>query len=154
MDAWDAAGVSAIGAARETLQPAKPLACNAAGDLCVLQSAHGLLGVPVLRVELRFEAGRLAESRIDLDERNFAAMLAALTSRYGPGEDHHYVARAGMAGELTAGVMLWQLKGAAIIAEQYAGKITRSRITVGSEQALAARVSEIASRPPGLRRDL
>ena len=146
--------IERIGASRVALASVLPADC---ADVCLLPSPAGeaLPGIPASRAELRFADGVLQRVDIVFDEARYATAIAALQARFGPGEDRHYRARAGMgAAELVAGVMLWRGADLVIVAEQFAGKINRSRLRYGTPRAMHETLEEITARPVGARRDL
>lgn len=142
-----------IGTPRSALSGASPAEC---ADVCVLASPSGevLPGVTVFRADLRFAGGALDQVEVVFDEARYEAAIAELQKRFGPGEDRHYRARAGMgAAELIAGVMVWRRDDLVIVAEQFAGKIDRSRLRFGTPRAMREMLDDIAARPVGARRD-
>lgn len=142
-----------IGAAHGALAHLLPADCMA---VCALTSPAGevLPGVIASRAELHFDDGLLQRVDVVFDEAQYEAAIAALQARFGAGEDRHFRARAGMgAAELIAGVMLWRRADLIIVAEQFAGKIDRSRLCYGTPRAMRATLEEITARPVGARRD-
>jgi hypothetical protein len=154
-DAWDTLGPSRIGEQEEKIVGAVGLQCReeAASRVCTADAAR-FAGVPVTRIEARFRAGALASVSVHLGEVHYAALLGALHVRLGESEDRSYRARAGMAGEFDAGVKLWTLDHAAVVLEQFAGRITRSGLTFGDAASMASMLEEKRSYPPGAWRDL
>jgi hypothetical protein len=154
-DAWDALGPSRIGEQEERILDAVGLQCReeAALRVCAADAAR-FAGVPVTRIEARFRAGTLASVSVHLAEAHYAALLGALRTRLGEPEDRSYRARAGMAGEFEAGVKLWTRDDAAVVLEQFAGRITRSGLTFGDAASMAPVLDEKRSYPPGAARDL
>lgn len=151
-DALAPFAIERIGAPRNAL----PLPADCAA-VCVLSPAAGevLPGIAANRAELRFVDGLLHSVDVVFDEARYAAAIEGLQSRFGPGEDRHYRARAGMgAAELVAGVMLWRRADLVIVAEQFAGRISRSRLRYGTPAAMRELLEEITARPVGARRDL
>jgi len=153
-DAWEALGPARIGSARAEVEVNVPLQCEATACVPTAGALTQVAGVPAQYVELRFEGGRLAQVTIRLAEQHYAALLETLRHRLGPGADHSYQARAGMAGEFVAGVFLWSSPGVVLVLEQFAGKITRSHLVYGTPQALADLVRAKTATPRGTRRDL
>jgi hypothetical protein len=153
-DAWEALGPARIGAARADVEANVPLQCEAMLCVPVAGALTRVAGVPVQYVELRFDGGRLAQVTIRLAEQHYAALLETLREKFGPGADHSYQARAGMAGEFVAGVFLWSGPEVVLVLEQFAGKITRSELVYGTPQALADLVRAKTATPRGARRDL
>ena len=97
---------------------------------------------------------RLSKVRVIFSDLQYPTLLRFLTDGFGDGEDHSYIARAGMAGEFIAGVYLWHHAGVSVVLEQYAGKIDRGALSYGSESAMAEVVRKMTSYPRGARRDL
>lgn len=153
-DPWAALGPARIGAARAEIEARTPLHCQAA--VCVPPGAAPthFAGVPVQRVELHFEGERLAKVTILLGEQHYTALRDALRTRFGEGADHSFLARAGMAGEFAAGVVVWSRPELALVLEQYAGKIDRSRLVYGTPEALAELVRAKTAIRRGTLRDL
>ena len=111
-------------------------------------------GLRVDTIELVFEGARLTKVIVMLSDQYYEALLRQLADRFGPGEDRSFRARAGMSGELMAGVYLWRIDAVRLVLEQFAGKIDRSSLVYGTDAALADLVREKTSYPPGTRRDL
>jgi len=153
-DAWDALGPAAIGASRAQLETRVALQCQA--DVCrpAAGAADRFAGVPIERIDLAFDAERLARVTVRFGTQHYERVLDAVRERFGEGADHSYLARAGMAGEFAAGVFVWSGPGLALVLEQYAGKITRAQLVYGTPQALAALVRDKTATPRGARRDL
>ena len=154
-DAWDALGPSRIGEREDTILGAVGLQCReeAALRVCAADAAR-FAGVPITRIEARFRAGTLTSVSVHLPEVHYAALLGALRTRLGEPEDRSYRARAGMAGEFEAGVKLWTRGDAAVVLEQFAGRITRSGLTFGDAASMAPMLDDKRSYPPGAARDL
>jgi hypothetical protein len=153
-EAWDALGPSAIGIRRAQLEARAVLQCQA--DTCrpAPGAADRFAGAPIERIDLAFDADRLARVTVRFDTQDYERVLNAVRERFGEGADHSYLARAGMAGELAAGVFVWSGPDLALVLEQYAGRITRSQLVYGTPQALAALVRDKTATPRGARRDL
>jgi hypothetical protein len=153
-DAWEALGPGAIGVSRAQLESMTALRCQA--DTCrpVPGAADRFAGAPIERIDLAFDADRLARVTVRFDTQHYERVLNAVRGRFGEGADHSYLARAGMAGEFAAGVFVWSGPDLALVLEQYAGKITRSQLVYGTPQALAALVRDKTATPRGARRDL
>ncbi|HXV08576.1 MAG TPA: hypothetical protein VD791_11140 [Burkholderiales bacterium] len=153
-DAWETLGPGAIGAGRAELETRLALHCQA--DTCrpAAGTADRFAGVPVERIDLAFDADRLARVTVRFDTQHYERVREAVRDRFGEGADHSYLARAGMAGEFAAGVFVWSGPGLALVLEQYAGKITRSQLVYGTPRALAALVRDKSATPRGARRDL
>ena len=157
-DAWDVLGPARMGAAFDELSQQVALTCS--GDAERRACAAGFqmpivfAGVPVNRIEAGFDGARLVKVTVVLGEQQYQGLLYALTTRYGEGEDRSFVARAGMAGEFLAGVYLWRKGGVSLVLEQYAGKIDRSALSYGSEQAMAELIRKTTAYPRGAHRDL
>lgn len=142
-----------VGASRGALAQLLPADCM---SVCTVTSPNSevLPGLIASRAELYFDDGVLQRVDVVFDEAQYAAAIAVLQARFGAGEDRHFRARAGMgAAELIAGVMLWRHTDLVIVAEQFAGKIDRSRLRYGTPRAMRASVEEITARPVGARRD-
>jgi len=153
-DVFDSLGPAALGATRDAVETQLPLHCQAVVCVPSAAAAAHVAGVPVQRVELRFDDGRLAQVTILLSEQHYAALRDAMRARFGEGADHSFHARAGMAGEFVAGVVVWARPELALVLEQYAGKIDRSRLVYGTPAALAELVRAKTATRPGTRRDL
>jgi len=157
-DAWEALGPMRIGGAFDQIASNAALTCNddAAQRVCASVPAAPVTfgGVRARNIEAVFVDARLSKVTISFSVAEYEALLSLLTDRFGDGEDRSYLARAGMAGEFTAGVYLWRMAGAIVVLEQYAGKIDRTMLTYGSEPAMAKAVRKVTSYPRGARRDL
>lgn len=130
------------------------LQCQA--DMCrpAADAVSRFAGAPVERIDLTFDADRLARVTVRFGTQQYERVLDAVRERFGAGADHSYQARAGMAGEFAAGVFVWSRPDLALVLEQYAGKITRSQLVYGTPQALADLVRDKTATPRGARRDL
>lgn len=153
-DAWEVLGPGAIGAGRAQLEARVALHCQADACRPAAGVADRFAGVPVERIDLAFDADRLARVTVRFDAQHYERMREAVRDRFGEGADHSYLARAGMAGEFAAGVFVWSGPDLALVLEQYAGKITRSQLVYGTPRALAAVVRDKTATPRGARRDL
>lgn len=153
-DAWDVLGPAAIGAARERLETQVALRCQALVCRPAPEALSRFAGAPAERIELAFDADRLARVTVRFDTRHYEQVLDAVRRRFGDGADHSYQARAGMAGEFAAGVFVWSRTDLALVLEQYAGKITHAQLAYGTPQALAELVRAKTATPRGARRDL
>jgi hypothetical protein len=153
-DAWDALGPGAIGASREQLEAKLPLQCQAQVCRPAADAANRFAGAAVERIELAFDADRLARVTVRFGTQHYERVLGAVRQRFGEGADHSFQARAGMAGEFAAGVFVWSRPDLALVLEQYAGKITRSQLVYGTPQALAGLLRDKTATPRGARRDL
>jgi hypothetical protein len=154
-DLWDRLGPARIGAAHAQIAESVAMQCtDAAPEKTCLVPAGRFGGVPVDRVEARFRDQRLERVVVRFGEPRYRAMLATLQARLGEAEDRSFRARAGMAGEFAAGVKLWELPAAAVVLEQFAGKIDRSTVSFGTIDAMQALLQQKRSYPPGSARDL
>ena len=157
-DAWNALGPARIGANFDEISRRSSLKCEAQGPrkLCALSSPGGLLfgGVPVARIDVVFQESALEQVRVSLATLRYDALHRVLTGQYGAGEDRSFQAIAGMAGEFEAGVFVWHVGTAAVVLQQYAGKIDRCMLTYGSESSMADLVRKVRAYPRGARRDL
>jgi hypothetical protein len=158
VDAQDVLGPARIGATFEEVSRQAALACEATTErrVCALSSLAPIhfAGLAVTRVEAVFDESRLTRVKVSLDNRRYKDLLADLTARYGEGEDHSFVAIAGMSGDFVAGVHVWRKDTLILVFEQYAGKIDRCALTYGSEASMADLVRKTDSYPRGARRDL
>ena len=157
-DVWEALGPMRIGGGFDQITSNTALTCNddAAQRICVSAPATLVAfgGVRARTIEAVFVDARLSKVTASFNVAEYEALLDLLTDRFGAGEDRSYLARAGMAGEFTAGVYLWHHAGVSIVLEQYAGKIDRTTLSYGSESAMAKVVRKLTSYPRGARRDL
>lgn len=157
-DAREALGPERIGASYEEVARGAVLACGgeAARRVCTMSSPAPVVfaGVPVTRIEAVFDDSRLEQVRVTLAIKQYEDLLHDLTARYGEGEDHSFLAIAGMSGDFVAGVHVWHTAASSIVLEQYAGKIDRCALTYGTATSLAELVRKANSYPRGARRDL
>jgi hypothetical protein len=157
-DAWDALGPGRIGARFDEIAQGASLACDAQTGhrVCTASSPIPIVfaGLPVQRIEAVFDDSRLERVRVTLGLRRYKELLQILTARFGEGEDHSFLAIAGMGGEFAAGVHVWRTGASSLVLEQYAGKIDRSALTYGSESSMADLVRKVSLYPRGARRDL
>jgi len=156
-DIWDALGPARIGASKAEVTEQLPLSCDASGlaQRCTPAGISGNFdGVAATAIELTFEDARLTKVSVTFSDQYYEALLRQLVARFGTGEDHSFRARAGMGGEFIAGVYLWSLDGIRLVLEQFAGKIDRSALVYGTDEAMADLVREKTAYPPGARRDL
>ena len=156
-DLWGVLDPARIGASKAEISEQLPLKCEPASTVqrCVpARTLTTFAGLRVDTIELVFEDARLTKVVVMLSDRDYEALLGQLADRFGPGEDRSFRARAGMSGELMAGVYLWRIDAVRLVLEQFAGKIDRSSLVYGTDAALADLVREKTSYPPGTRRDL
>lgn len=157
-DAWDALGPGRIGASFDEMAQAVALACDSETGhrVCTVSSQISIVfaGLPVTRIEAVFDDFRLERARVTLGLQRYKGLFQFLTARFGEGEDHSFLAIAGMGGEFAAGVHVWHTGASSLVLEQYAGKIDRSALTYGSESSMADLVRKVSVYPRGARRDL
>jgi len=157
-DAWEALGPTHIGHRFDEITNDISLTCDGstARQLCAMDASATILfgGVPARKIQAVFDDAHLSKVTVIFSDLQYPALLRFLTDRFGNGEDRSYVARAGMAGEFSAGVYLWRQAGVSVVIEQYAGKIDRGALSYGSESAMAELVRKLTSYPRGARRDL
>ena len=111
-------------------------------------------GIGVNSVEARFADQHLAQVTVYLPESRFAAVLPALSARFGEGDDWNVVLRAGMAGQFEDQIRIWETDRFVLVAQQFDGKIDRSSVIYGSPHAMAPLLRQIKSTPRGGLRDL
>jgi hypothetical protein len=156
-DLWDALGPARIGASKAEITEQLPLNCEASGlaQRCTPVGNSGNFdAVAANTIELTFEDARLTKVSVTFGEQYYEALLRRLVARFGPGEDRSFRARAGMGGEFIAGVYLWGVEGIRLVLEQFAGKIDRSALVYGTDEAMADLVREKTAHPAGARHDL
>ena len=157
-DAWDSLGPGRIGATFDEISQDIALACGTQTErrVCAVSSQAPLFfaDMPVTRIETVFEDSRLERVNVTLGNKQYANLFRVLTARYGEGEDHSFVAIAGMGGDFVAGVHVWRTAASSLVLEQYAGKIDRSALTYGSESSMAGLVRKVSAYARGARRDL
>ena len=157
-DAWEALGPGRIGASFDEIAQGIALACDSATGhrVCTvpLQIPIVFAGLPVTRIEAVFDDSRLERARVTLGLQRYKHLLRILTARFGEGEDHSFLAIAGMGVEFAAGVHVWRTGASSLVLEQYAGKIDRSALTYGSDSSMADLVRKVNGYPRGARRDL
>ena len=156
-DEWHSLGPNQIGAPFDRVAREVPLKCrdDAKSRVCRVSSRPASFdGVPAMRVEAIFELDRLQQVRVLLAIEHYESVLRSFSQRYGPGDDRSFQAIAGMGGEFTAGVTVWQAQALDMVLEQYAGKIDRSLLTYGAKQAMEEPLRKASSYARGARRDL
>jgi hypothetical protein len=157
-DAWESLGPARIGAGFDEVSRSIALTCKkeTARQTCAvsLRAPIAFAGVPATSIEASFDDGRLQRIRVSLAVGQYEELLRILTARYGEGEDHGFVAIAGMSGDFTAGVFVWRTAALSLVLEQYAGKIDRCALTYGSESSMAGLVRKVNAYARGARRDL
>ena len=155
-DAWEALGPGRIGASFDEISQGVAFACDSETGhrACTVSSPMVFAGLPVARIDAMFDDSRLERARVTFGLQRYKDLFQILTSRYGEGEDHSFLAIAGMGGEFAAGVHVWRTGGSSLVLEQYAGKIDRSALTYGSESSMADLVRKVNIYPRGARRDL
>lgn len=135
----------APGAQRETLA-AEGYICELrdSREVCRLQPAPGLAvdGVPALLAVLVYEAGRLTRATLVVDELRYSELERAIAQRFGPGEEHVEMLRAGMGGLFPNHVTVWRADGEVFLLEQYFERVTRSAITRMDEREFDRFVAE------------
>jgi hypothetical protein len=157
-DAWEALGPTRIGHRFDEVSNDIALTCDGGTkrQVCATDASAKIPfgGVPARSIQAVFDDARLSKVTVIFSDLQYPTLLRFLTDRFGNGEDRSYVARAGMAGEFSAGVYLWRQAGLSVVIEQYAGKIDRAVLSYGSESAMAEVVRKATSYPRGARRDL
>jgi len=157
-DAWEALGPTHIGHRFDEVSNDISLTCDGGTkrQVCATDASAMIPfgGVPARNIQAVFDDARLSKVTVIFSDLQYPTLLRFLTDRFGNGEDRSYVARAGMAGEFSAGVYLWRQAGLSVVIEQYAGKIDRAVLSYGSESAMAEVVRKATSYPRGARRDL
>jgi len=157
-DAWEVLGPTHIGRPLDEVSKEISLTCDGGTvrQVCATDAkAMVPFGrVPARKIQALFDDARLSKVTVIFSDLHYPTLLRFLTDRFGNGEDRSYVARAGMAGEFSAGVYLWRQAGVSVVIEQYAGKIDRGALSYGSESAMAELVRKLTSYPRGARRDL
>jgi hypothetical protein len=157
-DVWESLGPARIGAGFGEASQIAALTCSgeAARRICTVSPPEPIVfaGVPAVRIEAVFEDSRLELVKVIFGLKQYANLLHVLTARYAEGEDHSFVAIAGMSGDFVAGVYVWHTAAASLVLEQYAGKIERSALTYGSESSMAGLIRKANSYARGARRDL
>jgi hypothetical protein len=157
-DAWESLGPAHIGASFDEVSRSTAYACRgeAAPRVCAVssQTPIAFAGVPATGIEAMFDDYRLQRIKVSLGVGQYEELLRILTARYGEGEDHGFVAIAGMSGEFAAGVFVWRTAALSVVLEQYAGKIDRSALTYGTESSMAGLVRKVNAYARGARRDL
>ena len=157
-DVRESLGPARIGAGFDEVSQIAALTCSgeAARRVCTVSPPEPIVfaGVPAVRIEAVFEDSRLELVKVTFGVKQYANLFRVLTARHGEGEDHSFVAIAGMSGDFVAGVYVWHTAAASLVLEQYAGKIDRSVLTYGSESSMAGLVRKVNAYPRGARRDL
>lgn len=120
-----------------------------------LPGAMNALGRAALReVEAIFVDRQLAQVTAYVAESQFDEVRQVLSERLGAGQDWTIVIRAGMAGQFTDEIRIWETERFVLIAQQFDRKIDRSSIVYGTPQAMAELLQRARSTPPGSMRDL
>ena len=157
-DAWEALGPTHLGHRFDEVSNDIALTCDGGTERKVCATDPSAMvtfgGMPVRNIQAVFDDAHLSKVTVSFSDVQYQTLLRFLTDRFGDGEDHSYLARAGMAGEFSAGVYLWHHAGASIVLEQYAGRIDRTALSYGTESAMAQVVRKVTSYPRGARRDL
>lgn len=157
-DGWESLGPAHIGASFDEVSRNTALTCKreARSRVCTLSSHAPIAfaGVAATGIEATFDDDRLQRVRVSLQVGHYEELLRILTARYGEGEDHGFVAIAGMSGDFAAGVFVWRTAALSLVLEQYAGKIDRSALTYGTESSMAGLLRKVNAYARGARRDL
>ena len=157
-DAWESLGPARIGASFDEVSHGTALTCKkeAAPRVCAVssQAPIAFAGVAATSIEATFDDDRLQHIKVSLGVGQYQELLRILAARYGEGEDHGFVAIAGMSGDFTAGVFVWRTAALSLVLEQYAGKIDRSALTYGTESSMAGLIRKVNAYARGARRDL
>ena len=120
-----------------------------------LPGAMNALGEAALReVEAIFVDRQLAQVTAYFAESRFAAVRQVLSERLGAGQDWTIVIRAGMAGQFSDEIRIWETERFVLIAQQFDRKIDRGSIVYGTPEAMAELLQRVRSTPPGSMRDL
>ena len=157
-DAWESLGPAHIGASFDEVSRNTALDCKreAAPRVCTVSSPApvAFAGVAATGIEATFDDFQLQQIRVSLGVGQYEQLLRVLTERSGEGEDHGFVAIAGMSGDFAAGVFVWRTPALSLVLEQYAGKIDRSALTYGTESSMAGLLGKVNAYARGARRDL
>lgn len=157
-DAWESLGPAHIGASFDEVSGSTALTCKkeAAPRVCAVssQAPIAFAGVAATSIEATFNDDRLQRIRVSLRVGQYEELLRILIARYGAGEDHGFIAIAGMSGDFAAGIFVWRTAALSLVLEQYAGKIDRSALTYGTESSMAGLFRKVNAYARGARRDL
>jgi hypothetical protein len=157
-DAWESLGPAHVGESFDEISLTTAFTCKRAAIpwACAVSSQAPIAfsGLAASNIEATFGDYRLQRIRVSLGVGQYEELLRVLTARYGEGEDHGFIAIAGMSGDFAAGVFVWRTGDLSLVLEQYAGKIDRSALTYGTESSMAGLVRKVKAYARGARRDL
>lgn len=132
--------------------------CVAAADATICTRRDGapatFTGMAVLGVRVTTRHGAIESSTALLSESDFDTVLGTLQQRWGPGEDHSENLRAGMGATFVNTVRVWRRPEGVWFAEQFAGSILRSGVSVQSPSAFEAESERRARATTNGARDL
>ncbi|PWT74256.1 MAG: hypothetical protein C5B46_04345 [Proteobacteria bacterium] len=120
-----------------------------------LPGALNALGsISLGEVEALFVDQHLARVTAYFAERRFDDVRRTLSERLGDSTDWTIVIRAGMAGQFTDQIRIWENDHFVLIAQQFDRKIDRSSVIYGTPASMAELLRRIKSTPAGSMRDL
>jgi len=112
----------------------------AADRICSLrpQEQETIAGAPINSIFWFAYRGHLTSIVINLDERHFAAVLAALEAKYGPGLVRTEPVKNLKGARFENRFHLWRQGGGSLQAQRYAGRIDKSSIRYVDDAAVKA----------------
>jgi hypothetical protein len=102
----------------------------AADRICSLrhQEQETIAGAPVNSIFWLSYRGRVTGIVINLDERHFQQVLAALQAKYGPGEVHSEAVQNLKGAAFENRIHRWRQAGGSLQAQRYAGRLDKSSV--------------------------
>ena len=160
-DLFDGLAPELAGAELSAVLEGAELACRREPGAADMRRCHPLAGsldalggVRLTEVEALFVDRQLAQVVAYFPERRFAEVKQLLSERLGQGQDWTVVIRAGMAGQFSDEIRIWETERFVLIAQQFDRKIDRGSVIYGTPTAMAELLQQLKSTPPGGMRDL
>ena len=112
---------------------------DASTGVCRLRSgtAHRFHGAAVEIADAELDNGAIVAAQVQFGESAFDRVAASLRIVLGEPEDHGEPLRGGMGGLFDNAVWVWRIDGAVVVAEQFAGRISRSVVSCMTPSAFA-----------------
>jgi len=112
----------------------------AADRICSLrpQEQETMAGAPVNSIFWFFYRGKLTSISMNIDERHFNQVVAALQAKYGPGETRSEPVKNLKGARFDNHIHAWRQAGGSLVAQRYAGRLDKSSIRYADEAAIRA----------------
>jgi hypothetical protein len=128
----------------------------AADRICSLRSQEQetVAGQPVNSIFWFFYRGRLTSIVINLDERYFKQVVAALQKKYGAGETRTEQVKNLKGARFDNSIHTWRQVGGSLVAQRYAGRLDKSSLRYADDAAIRAIEAQRQSQQTAPEQDL